>query len=1054
MALTVTVRQGGTAGAEEYDYTSQINFWSSAAKLSGGGMWDTGGATQGQFAITDDSNVIGGTAGPYLGAHDQIKFIENASGCDYWLSIGRIDRIEWSGADKPWGSSRTGVVTFDDCNLDLKGLALTEDWTRSAETDYARLVALQAYTLAGTASTRSDVSGVHTYRPSTDIVVSDSHLCKNANTVTMPAVTYPAGTDIMAIVADCATTAGKNYGVVIHNAPVTSLTTMSWSGIPTSATAPPHWPFCGSVQKIIGFNAAASATATVESTYAEHGESSTPECSNVVVSGTAASRGLLFIVNGNYGDGSVLDGAKYIPDNVAPFTSVPMTKIGSSIQLASTADDSASVKGVQIAAFYLADPAASNATHKGSVYLDATNAYWSAAVYVLSGVDGVADSADITSDGTTTISGDCAGNLIIDGVAYRDTWGVDSYPTAGASQTIDQQIGEGGVSYGIMDPVLNTSHAAGSANDSCSHMCLQYIIPTDTTTNVSTVSFSDVLSELDTTSTSAPVLPPIWDQGPALIGDGSQAVGGIVSTYTNGTANAAIVSIDSSWPNLHDYWTVGVNDSQSKTTAQATLRAAAVRSALRPQKQTHQVSAKFRSTQTHLLTAGMLVTLRSARGNGGVYYGGTASLRVASVKWEPVAPEDSATGTPGWYYAHMELDRAVKLVPEAVGSFGSVNSNTAVTAAGSAIAQEILTTKGDLITFGTAVARLGVGTDGYILTANSTATYGLDWEVAAGGASNGTPALTLGTANAAGTASYSVGIDSTIAAFSTAVPVVQTYSDSAASGTAGYAARLDHVHGMPAAGTGVAPLTTKGDIFTYGTADARLPVGTDGYVLTANSTATYGVDWEASTGGATGVPWIDSSTNPDKPAASPNTEDDEFDGSSLDVKWTHVGTGTLSFAGSKLVVAHSSSSGTELFYQAFAPGAGVAFTITAHVTGYSYYEATDYVGIQVLDSTPAAICGIDVRYTAGNFRFNKDVPGPTSGRDLPSRPWSGGFYIRISRDASNNYTGALSLDGVSWTDYGVTWGSSSTTVANIGFRFGQTSTTSWKVGSIDWFRRT
>lgn len=39
------------------------------------------------------------------------------------------------------------------------------------------------------------------------------------------------------------------------------------------------------------------------------------------------------------------------------------------------------------------------------------------------------------------------------------------------------------------------------------------------------------------------------------------------------------------------------------------------------------------------------------------------------------------------------------------------------------------------------------------------------------------------------------------------------------------------------------PLTTKGDIYTYDTADQRLPVGTDGYILKADSSAATGLAW-------------------------------------------------------------------------------------------------------------------------------------------------------------------------------------------------------------------
>lgn len=38
-------------------------------------------------------------------------------------------------------------------------------------------------------------------------------------------------------------------------------------------------------------------------------------------------------------------------------------------------------------------------------------------------------------------------------------------------------------------------------------------------------------------------------------------------------------------------------------------------------------------------------------------------------------------------------------------------------------------------------------------------------------------------------------------------------------------------------------VTTKGDIQTFSTTPARLPVGTDGQILTANSSATNGIEW-------------------------------------------------------------------------------------------------------------------------------------------------------------------------------------------------------------------
>jgi hypothetical protein len=48
----------------------------------------------------------------------------------------------------------------------------------------------------------------------------------------------------------------------------------------------------------------------------------------------------------------------------------------------------------------------------------------------------------------------------------------------------------------------------------------------------------------------------------------------------------------------------------------------------------------------------------------------------------------------------------------------------------------------------------------------------------------------------------------------------------------------------------VSPLTTKGDLYGFSTLDARIPIGTNNQVLTADSTQALGLKWAAATGAA------------------------------------------------------------------------------------------------------------------------------------------------------------------------------------------------------------
>lgn len=76
----------------------------------------------------------------------------------------------------------------------------------------------------------------------------------------------------------------------------------------------------------------------------------------------------------------------------------------------------------------------------------------------------------------------------------------------------------------------------------------------------------------------------------------------------------------------------------------------------------------------------------------------------------------------------------------------------------------------------------------------------------------------------------------------------------------------------PADQTASSPLTTKGDLYTYGTDDARLPVGADGQVLTADSAQTLGVKWSAVSAASTFVGAKAKMTAATTPTLTANTD--------------------------------------------------------------------------------------------------------------------------------------------------------------------------------------
>jgi hypothetical protein len=169
-------------------------------------------ASNGLFKLMDpDAEVARSDFNYNIPPHALVTWTEDAPGAEVWLARHRIAAADGGRGIVVVDNEVDFDVTTEDGNVELRGQAFTDSWVRPAETDVARLVALQAYTLNGASSTADH------FRETCNVTVNTSHLTPNTNTVSMPAKKYPPGTQPEEVVRDCADTAGKTYGVVIHH---------------------------------------------------------------------------------------------------------------------------------------------------------------------------------------------------------------------------------------------------------------------------------------------------------------------------------------------------------------------------------------------------------------------------------------------------------------------------------------------------------------------------------------------------------------------------------------------------------------------------------------------------------------------------------------------------------------------------------------------------------------------------------------------------------------------------------------------------------------------
>jgi hypothetical protein len=202
------------------------------------------------------------------------------------------------------------------------------------------------------------------------------------------------------------------------------------------------------------------------------------------------------------------------------------------------------------------------------------------------------------------------------------------------------------------------------------------------------------------------------------------------------------------------------------------------------------------------------------------------------------------------------------------------------------------------------------------------------------------------------------------------------------------------------------PLTTKGDLFTFSTVDARLGVGTNGQTLVADSTASTGLKWATPTSG--GMTLL-STTTLSTTTVTISSISQSYTDLLLEFRQVHASNSTFAFRTNGITTGN-------YYYFTEKIGNGIAFA-TSWQAGGTALQFPDTIAVDT--NNPAYLKIYDYANTTASFKLCESVIYSDGNDEIQKitgvnrgTGTSGIDSITIFSPGANNISGTVLLYGV------------------------------------------